>query len=233
MNRRLLIPLFISFLFLSCTPKENSPSDNSPSGDKAEMNEQNSPADTAEDSNSLRLTKTSEAEDEEGRSGSSELSAEQLPEFTGPMALQRIKSQAYILPSSLMIGELADPWAFSQAERDVYNLAESFWRAYGQGDIPGSLISSDAHPLFEKELNEFRELAPGITGTYSGSVRLSGQTGRFKSVVLSETGYIRGELFVRYDGMKWRLEDWEMPFGNWPGKAVPLEKDMTRMGYSY
>ncbi|MDC7239050.1 MAG: hypothetical protein PQJ50_01690 [Spirochaetales bacterium] len=226
MNIRLILALLLCFSLLSCTPR-------APSREASESPESQNTAPASGEDSVLRLTKSGPAEESEEDQKTQEEEAEEIPEFTGPLYLQRINPHAYHLPTSLMIGDLADPLSAAEAEREVYDLAGEFWESLAKGSVRTSLVSRQAHPLFAEEVEEFLDMEPEIVHVYSGSIRFSGQTVSIKTVLLSDSGNIRGDLYFRKDGDRWLVEDWEIPFRIWPGRAIPLEKDLTQMRYSY
>ncbi|RDG29387.1 hypothetical protein DV872_21980 [Oceanispirochaeta sp. M1] len=217
-----MIPFF--FLIFSCTPKEAEKKDTPPEDIPRESN-------TAVDGSVLTLTKN--------QSGSDDKKSDKIKEdeqkgdheiiwdtFSGPLHLQSIKPTSYLLPESLMIGSLSDPLSYTLAEREAYSLVVKFWENFRKGRIPGELLSRNAHPLFLEEMEEYLDKGSEVIALYPGSFRLLGSSASMKLVLLSETGYLKAVMYMNNENDTWSLEDWEIPFRDWPGETVPRDKDL-------
>ena len=124
----------------------------SPKSDKLASSDDNQSA-SIEDSSpeGLSMKRTDKDSGKEVKSGlkTDSLKTEEQPaEFSGPLTLQRIKSRAYILPVSLLVGSQVDPLSPVLAEREADYLVRDFLNSYRKGRIAGELLSMDAHPLF-------------------------------------------------------------------------------------
>lgn len=216
-----LLPLFtIVIMILSCTAKDT---DKKPS-QASDTNEGNL---SAEES-SLTLTKTESDIVEPDESDSETAEDIVWGTFSGPLHLQSIKPTTYLLPESLIIGPLSDPFSHTLAEREVYFLNAKFWEIFRQGRVPRELLSKRAHPLFLEEMEEYLGNGSEIIAFYPGGFRLMGSTASVKLVLLSEIGYLKAVMYMNNENDIWFVEDWEIPFRNWPGDAVPLEKDLLQ-----
>lgn len=225
--------LFILLLcFSSCTPKEEAPGQ---SAGQTPLEQD------PESGTSLTLSRTSTDKKESGPGGKEQGTENesdsqqqkageviQWAPFSGPLHLQSIKPAAYILPESLMIGTLADPLSYTESERQACYLVNRFWTVFRSGRIPRELISSSAHPLFLQEMEAYVENGGLIRDFYPGSYSLLGKGASIKVVLLSETGYIRGQMYLKNENNSWRFDDWEFSFRDWPGEAVPREKDLLQ-----
>lgn len=223
MKLKLLLLLSFFILINSCKAKEG---------------EKNSPdvSDSKEDSSSIEapiLTLTKK-ESDTGNDNSAEPQEKGSEEdivwdtFSGPLHLQSIKPTAYLIPESLMIGSLSDPLSHTLAEREAYSLVTKFWEIFRMGRIPGELLSHRAHPLFMEEMDRYLDKGSEVIAFYPGSFRLMGSSASMKLILLSESGYLKAVMYMNNENNVWLLEDWEIPFRNWPGEAVPLEKDLLQ-----
>jgi hypothetical protein len=226
-SMRLKLLLLLSFFILinSCKAKEAEKN----STQEADSKENN----TSIEAPILTLTKNqSDSENDnltEPQDSDSETAQEIVWDpFSGPLHLQSIKPTAYLLPESLMIGSLSDPLSHTLAEREAYSLVTKFWEIFRKGRVPGELLSKTAHPLFMEEMEEYLDKGSEVIALYPGSFRLMGSSASMKLVLLSESGYLKAVMYMNNENDVWLLEDWEIPFRNWPGEAVPLEKDLLQ-----
>ena len=177
--------------------------------------------------NALTLERTgkqdesSQNEKEEGRKSSDKDSTE----FTGPVELQKQFSHSYILPESFLIGPLSDSLSSRPAERDIVYAADIFWDKFRSGGVLNSYLASYPHPLFLEELEEYSGIAGDIRAVETGRLHTDGNSSRMNCLVHSGSGCLEGTLyFIREEGI-WFVEDWEIPFRNWPGKEPGREED--------
>jgi hypothetical protein len=220
--------LFLTlFLLSSCTPRERKDANGDPPNDV--------PVESSDTGLTMKRTDTApKGKDSDSKTSERQTQSPSGPqlEFTGPLHLQRIKSHAYILSESLLIGASVDPLSPLLEEREADYLVREFLNTYRKGRIARELLSEDAHPLFQEELVLFLPVAPEIEGFYLGTFRLRGEHSLLRVALISESGFIDGVMYMKKEGPLWSLQDWEMPIRNWPGDPVPREGDQLHVpGY--
>lgn len=223
MRLKLLLLLSFFILIISCKAKEVEKNSN----ELADSKEKSSPIEAP----ILTLTKNqSDSENDNSTEPLDSDTAETIvwDSFSGPLHLQSIKPTTYLLPESLMIGSLSDPLSHTLAEREAYSLVTKFWEIFRKGRVPGELLSKTAHPLFMEEMEKYLDKGSEVIAFYPGSFRLMGSSASMKLVLLSESGYLKAVMYMNNENDVWLLEDWEIPFRNWPGEEVPLEKDLLQ-----
>ena len=58
-----------------------------------------------------------------------------------------------------------------------------------------------------------------------GTFRLLGDHSQVSVALLSEAGSIDGVIYMKESGGLWSLQDWDMPFADWPGDPIPRKGD--------
>jgi hypothetical protein len=215
----------VLLLITSCTPKKENVLK-----DQDLMNQDL----TLDDSTGTGLTmkRTDQDELEDGESESQ--NAEELnEEFTGPVHLQRVKSRGYILPDSLLIGRQTDPLSTDLAERETDYIIRDFLNNFKMGRVARELLSLEAHPLFLEELALYQDVGLEITDFYMGSFRVYGDQSQLRVALFFGATYLEGVMYLKKENGLWSLQDWEIPFKNWPGEPVPLEGDEVQIGTVY
>jgi len=214
---RSLILLLLPFLFLSCSPRIPSKTGENRSDQAVESADLSAPA--------LTMTrKDVPPQDETDKEGEKEIH-EGWDEFSGPLFLQRIKPNAYVLTDSLIVGKQADPLSPQLSEREADYLVREFLTGYRAGTLRRELFTENVHPLFLEELEEYKHTGAEIREFYLGTFLQTGDRSMVRVALLTETGYLRGVIHMREVNGLWGIQDWEMPMANWPGDPLPVEGD--------
>ena len=210
---RCLTALLVIFITLSaCTPK-------SPESRNADSPEPEQRA-------SLSLEKTDKQEEKSQEKEEKKTDAE-WSEFTGPVELQKQNPRSYILPESFLIGPLSDSLSLRMEERSIVSLAGDFWNDFRAGKSLTTLLAAYPHPLFLEELEQFSALGGEITAVEKGRPVLEGNSGRMHCLVCSDRGCLEGTLYLIREEDTWFIEDWEIPFRDWPGRDIGREEDVV------
>ena len=147
-----------------------------------------------------------------------------LPEFSGPLFLQRELPQSRILPEGNYIGPFLDYFSTSENERLAGNVLQNFFFSFFEGIVDDRYLVRDTNRLFRQELDSYKSLGREMRGFTAGSLKLSGNRGSVRIRIFSDTGSITGRIYLFSNGNSWYLEDWEIPFVLWPGDS-PAEEE--------
>ncbi len=143
-----------------------------------------------------------------------------LPEFSGPLFLQKQLPQSRILPDGDFTGPFLDSFSTDQKERQIAVLLRNFFFSYQSGIVDKRFLTQQINRLFADDLETHKALGPEIRSLSTGSPDISGNRASIRVRIFSETGSVTGTVYVVSDGNKWFIEDWEIPFGRWPGDPV-------------
>ena len=147
------------------------------------------------------------------------------PAFTGPVNLQKLQPRSYVLPDSFLIGPLADSLSPRPEERQAVYVAGTFWDKFRNGRSLTSLLASYPHPLFQEELKEYAQQGREIKAVELGRFSSGGRSGQMRCLVCSDSGCLEGTLYLVRENDAWFIEDWEIPFRDWPGEPPGREED--------
>ncbi len=206
--RRIAVLLLFFLCLSACTPKD--------------AERKTSDLSKSDASGALSLKKT-ESSDETVREEEEERAA--WSDFTGPLELQRENVRSRILPESFLVGPLVDSLSFRPEERDIAFLSDEFWKSFRAGKTRPSLLASYPHPLFLEELEQYSETGKQIRAVVTGRPVITGNSGILLCLVCSDVGCLEGSLYLIREEGDWFVEDWEIPFRNWPGRALEREED--------
>jgi hypothetical protein len=198
----------------ACTPKASSPK-------KTDGPERNGNA-------ALSLERTDQPEADPPVIGGE---AEKTPgkewdEFTGPLELQKQSPRSHILPESFLIGPLSDSLSSRPVERAIVYAGNEFWKKYRSGSNLSSFLATYPHPLFLEELDEYAPMGEAIEAVETGRPQIEGSTARIPCLVFSDWGWLEGTLYLVREEGNWFIEDWEIPFRDWPGEEIGREEDV-------
>jgi len=216
---RSFILLFLPVLIFSCTPKKNLPAPEEQG--KSEISQD---SDASKPSFSLKRKDDASLQKEE--IPKKDQSPEIADKFSGPLFLQRIKPHTYLLTDSLIVGKQADPLSPLLSEREADYLVRDFLNGYREGRVKKELFTENVHPLFLKELEQFKKEGLQIQDFFLGAFSQSGDRSQVQVVLFSETGFIKGSFYMQSENGLWGIQDWEMPLNNWPGDPLPVDGDL-------
>ena len=217
-NQGLFVCLILFLLLLltagGCRKKEEAPGDTINTKEQAPVKEDASRA--------IQMNRPGEdsktAPPEETRKKSSFPESKEIPSFSGPLFMQRQLPQSRILPEGDYTGPFLDYFSADETRRQAGNVLKNFFFSFQAGIVDRRFLVADGNRLFMDELETYKTQGPRIIGYSAGSLQLSGNRGSVRVRIFSETGSLTGRIYLVYDGERWLLEDWEIPFSLWPGE---------------
>ncbi len=147
--------------------------------------------------------------------------------FSGPVPLQSRKALSYRLPENAMVGPFLDPLSPNRGEGLAYSLLTNFWRSAMRGEKLEDYFAQSVHPLMLEEVERFAGPMGEVRSIYLGSYQRTGRNASTKVLLLSSLGFIQGDMYLVEDSGGWLIEDWEIPFQDWPGKPLPGAASFT------